>query len=156
METNVEVYYKKEKDRDRKKDCSCLWIIVAVVAIALAFFVGVLVAALTGIIATLGVGAIITLVIALAVLIYTPFLLVYEKYTFSKSEYFERLIEILRGCLKRQPLFSCLFMKKMVFLLMCFVSVSAFSQIKDGFTKSENGVFYKREFNNEPTVSYML
>lgn len=39
-------------------------------------------------------------------------------------------------------------MKKMVFLLMCFVSVSAFSQIKDGFTKSENGVFYKVEKAN--------
>lgn len=36
----------------------------------------------------------------------------------------------------------------MVFLLMCFVSVSAFSQIKDGFTKSENGVFYKVEKAN--------
>ena len=31
---------------------------------------------------------------------------------------------------------------------MCFVSVSAFSQIKDGFTKSENGVFYKVEKAN--------
>ena len=39
-------------------------------------------------------------------------------------------------------------MKKMVFLLMCFVSVSAFSQIKDGFTKSENGVLYKVEKAN--------
>ena len=69
MEPHVEVYYKKEKDRDSKKDCSCLWIIVALVAIALSFFVGVLVAALTGIIATLGVGAIIALVIVLAVLL---------------------------------------------------------------------------------------
>ena len=67
MEPHVEVYYKKEKDR--KKDCSCLWLIVGVVAIALAFFTGVLVAALTEIIATLGIGAIITLVIALAVLL---------------------------------------------------------------------------------------
>ena len=67
MEPQVEVYYKK--DRDRKKDCSCLWLIVALVAIALSFFVGVLVAALTGIIATLGIGAIIALVIILAVLL---------------------------------------------------------------------------------------
>ena len=43
MEPHVEIYCKK----DRKKDCSCLWLIVGVVAIALAFFVGVLVAALT-------------------------------------------------------------------------------------------------------------
>ena len=65
MESQVEVYYKK----DRKKDCSCLWLILAVVAIALAFFIGVLVAALTGIIATLGIGAIIAIIVALAVLL---------------------------------------------------------------------------------------
>ena len=62
------LWYHK-KDKDRRKDCSCLWLIVAVVAIALAFFVGVLVAALTGIIATLGVGAIIAIVVVLAVLL---------------------------------------------------------------------------------------
>ena len=67
MEPQVEIYCKKEKDR--KKDCSCLWLIVALVAIALSFFVGVLVAALTAIITTLGIGAIITLIIALAVLL---------------------------------------------------------------------------------------
>lgn len=65
MEPHVEVYYKKEK----QKDCSCLWIVVTVVAIVLAFFAGVLVTALTEITGTLGVGAIITLVIALAVLL---------------------------------------------------------------------------------------
>ncbi len=65
MEPNIEIYCKK----DNKRDCSCLWLIVAVVAVALAFFVGVLVAALTEIIATIGVGAIITLVIALGVLL---------------------------------------------------------------------------------------
>lgn len=67
MESQVEVYYKKEKDR--KKDCTCLYLIAAIVAVALAFFVGVLVAALTEIIATLGIGAIIALVISLAVLL---------------------------------------------------------------------------------------
>ena len=65
MEPNVEIYCKKEN----KKDCSCLWLILAVVAIALAFFAGVLVAALTEIIATIGIGAIITLIIALGVLL---------------------------------------------------------------------------------------
>lgn len=65
MEPNIEIYCKK----DNKRDCSCLWLIVAVVAVALAFFVGVLVADLTEIIATIGVGAIITLVIALGVLL---------------------------------------------------------------------------------------
>ena len=67
MEPQLEIYCKKEKDR--KKDCSCLWIIVTIIAIALSFFVGVLVAALTGIIATLGIGAIIALVVVLAVLL---------------------------------------------------------------------------------------
>ena len=65
MEPHVEIYCKKE---NKRKDCSCLWLILAVVAIALAFFVGVLVAALTTIIATLGIGAIIAIVVALAVL----------------------------------------------------------------------------------------
>ena len=65
MEPHVEIYCKKEK----RKDCSCLWLILAVVAVALAFFVGVLVAALTEIITTLGIGAIITLIVALAVLL---------------------------------------------------------------------------------------
>lgn len=65
MEPNIEIYCKK----DSKRDCSCLWLIVAVVAVVLAFFVGVLVAALTEIIATISVGAIITLVIALGVLL---------------------------------------------------------------------------------------
>lgn len=67
MEPHVEVYYKKEKDN--KKNCFCLGLIVALVAIALAFFVGVLVAAVTGIIATLGLGAIIAIVVVLAVLL---------------------------------------------------------------------------------------
>ena len=65
MEPHVEIYCKK----DRKKDCSCLWIIVALIAIALAFFAGVLVAALTAIITTLGIGAIIALVVIFAVLL---------------------------------------------------------------------------------------
>ena len=65
MEPQVEIYCKK----DNKKDCSCLWLILAIVAIALSFFVGALVAALTGFVATLGVGAIVTLIIALAVLL---------------------------------------------------------------------------------------
>lgn len=65
MEPQVEIYCKKEN----KKDCSCLWLILAIVAIALSFFVGALVAALTGFVATLGVGAIVTLIIALAVLL---------------------------------------------------------------------------------------
>lgn len=65
MEPNVEIYCKKEN----KKDCSCLWLILAIVAVALAFFAGVLVAGLTDIVATIGTGAIITLIIALAILL---------------------------------------------------------------------------------------
>ena len=67
MEPNIEVYYKK--DECRKIDCSCSWLIPSLVAVALSFFVGVLVAALTGIIDTLTVGGIIALVIILAVLL---------------------------------------------------------------------------------------
>lgn len=65
MEPQVEIYCKKE---NKRKDCSCLWLILAIILVALFFFVGVLVAALTGIIATLGIGAIIALVVLLAVL----------------------------------------------------------------------------------------
>ncbi len=65
MEPQVEIYCKKE---DKRKDCSCLCLILAVVVIAITFFAGALVAALTGLIETLGIGAIITLLIALGVL----------------------------------------------------------------------------------------
>ncbi len=65
MEPQVEIYCKKER---KKKDCSCIWIVLTVVTIALAFFAGVLVTALTEIISTLGLGAIIVLLIALGVL----------------------------------------------------------------------------------------
>lgn len=65
MEPQVEIYCKKE---NKRKDCSCIWLIFAVVVFALTFFVGALVAALTGLVATLGVGAIIALIIALGVL----------------------------------------------------------------------------------------
>ena len=64
MELNEE-YYRK----DRKKDCFCFWLIATIVAIALSFFIGVLVAALTAIVATLGIGGIVTLIIALAILL---------------------------------------------------------------------------------------
>lgn len=65
MEPQVEIYCKKE---NKRKDCSCLWLILAVIVIAITFFAGALVAALTGLIDTLGIGAIITLLIALGVL----------------------------------------------------------------------------------------
>lgn len=65
MEPQVEIYCKK----DKKKDCSCLWIILAVIAVALSFFVGALVAALTGFVAILGIGAIAVLIIALVILL---------------------------------------------------------------------------------------
>lgn len=65
MEPQVEIYCKKE---NKRKDCSCLWLILAVIVIAITFFAGALVAALTGLIEALGIGAIITLLIALGVL----------------------------------------------------------------------------------------
>ena len=65
MEPQVEIYCKKE---NKKKDCSCLWLILAVVVFALTFFAGALVATLTDLVAILGIGAIITLLIALGVL----------------------------------------------------------------------------------------
>ena len=62
MEQNIEMYPR------RKKDCFCLWLIVSIVAIVLSFFIGVLFAALTTIIDTIGIGGIIALLITLVVL----------------------------------------------------------------------------------------
>ena len=67
MEPNIEVYYKK--DEEKRKDCSCLWIILSLVAVALSFFVGVLIATLTGIVATIGIGGIIALIVILVILL---------------------------------------------------------------------------------------
>lgn len=64
MEPKVEIYCKK----DKKKDCSCMWLMLAVLLVALSFFVGALVAQLTGFVATLGTGAVVVLIIALAIL----------------------------------------------------------------------------------------
>ena len=67
MEPNIEVYYKK--DEEKRKDCSCLWIILSLIAVALSFFVGVLITALTGIVATIGIGGIIALIVILVILL---------------------------------------------------------------------------------------
>lgn len=66
MEPQVEIYCKKD---DKKKNCSCLWLILAIIAVVLSFFVGALVAALTGFVATLGIGAVAVLIIALVLLL---------------------------------------------------------------------------------------
>lgn len=65
METEVEVYCKK----DKKKDCSCLCIITTIVGIILSFFLGVLVENLANIVIALGLGAVIVLIITLAILL---------------------------------------------------------------------------------------
>ena len=57
MEPEVDIFCKKE---NKKKDCSCLWIITGVVTLALFFFVGV--------VETLGLGAVIVLLITLGIL----------------------------------------------------------------------------------------
>lgn len=65
MEPQVEIYCKK----DKRKDCGCLWLILAIIAIALSFFVGALVAVLTGFVVALGIGAVAVLIIALVILL---------------------------------------------------------------------------------------
>ena len=65
MEPQVEIYCKK----DRKKDCSCLWIIIAIISVLLSFFVGVFFETIFGLIALLGIGATITLIITLLILL---------------------------------------------------------------------------------------
>ena len=65
METNIEVYSKN----DKKINCCCLWIVLGMVIAVLTFFIGLLVAATTGILTSLGTAAIIALVIILSVLL---------------------------------------------------------------------------------------
>ncbi|MCI8273101.1 MAG: hypothetical protein HFJ55_03345 [Clostridia bacterium] len=64
MEPQVEIYCKK----DKKKNCSCISLILAILLITLSFFVGALIAALTGFVVILGIGAVAVLIIALALL----------------------------------------------------------------------------------------
>ena len=65
MEPEVDIFCKKE---NKKKDCSCLWIITGVVTLALFFFVGVLIESLLGVVETLGLGAVIVLLITLFII----------------------------------------------------------------------------------------
>lgn len=65
MEPEIDIFCKKEA---KKKDCSCLWIITAIVTLALFFFVGVLVQSLVNVVETLGLGAVIVLLITLGIL----------------------------------------------------------------------------------------
>ncbi len=65
MEPQVEIYCKKE---NKRKDCSCLWLILAIIVVALGFFVGAIVATLTGFVGVLGIGAVAVLIIALILL----------------------------------------------------------------------------------------
>lgn len=65
MESRSRYFCKKE---NKKKDCSCLWIITGVVTLALFFFVGVLIESLLGVVETLGLGAVIVLLITLGIL----------------------------------------------------------------------------------------
>ena len=57
MEPEVDIFCKKE---NKKKDCSCLWIITGVVTLALF--------CLLGVVETLGLGAVIVLLITLGIL----------------------------------------------------------------------------------------
>lgn len=66
MEEKVDVYCKV--NNNRRRDLR-YWLITAIVAVILAFFVGLLVAATTGVLTTLGTAVIISLVIILSVLL---------------------------------------------------------------------------------------
>ena len=74
MEPEVDIFCKKES---KKKDCSCLWIITGVVTLALFFFVGVLIESLLGVVETLGLGAVIVLLITLGILFIISLILLF-------------------------------------------------------------------------------
>ena len=65
METNIEIYPKK----DKKTNCSCLWIILAIVGSVLTFFIGLFVAAISSILEGLGTPVIVALIIILMLLL---------------------------------------------------------------------------------------
>ena len=67
MEQNIDVYCKI--DKCKRKNCYCIWIITAIIAVVLAFFFGLLVGAVTGIIAALGTPVLIVFVTILAILL---------------------------------------------------------------------------------------
>lgn len=67
MEPNIDVYCKI--DKNKRKNCCCIWIITAIITVILGFFIGLLVSAVTGILAALGTPVLITFVVILAVLL---------------------------------------------------------------------------------------
>ena len=87
MEPEVDIFCKKES---KKKDCSCLWIITGVVTLALFFFVGVLVESLLSVVETLGLGAVIVLLITLGIL----FIISFIHFLFSKTATVHKLLAV--------------------------------------------------------------
>ena len=67
MEQNIDVYCKI--DKCKRKNCCCIWIITAIIAVVLAFFIGLLVSAVTGILAALGTPVLIAFVVLLAIIL---------------------------------------------------------------------------------------
>ena len=66
MEPQVDICFKREKDKKRR---CCIDLVIFVVAILLAFGIGLVIGALTGLVAFLGTGAIVLFLVTLFILV---------------------------------------------------------------------------------------
>lgn len=66
MEPQVDICFKREKDKKRR---CCIDLVIFVVSILLAFGIGLIIGALTGVVAFLGIGAIVLFLVTLLILL---------------------------------------------------------------------------------------
>lgn len=66
MEPQVDICFKKEKDKKRK---CCVDLVIFVISILLAFVIGLIIGALTGLVTFLGIGAIVLFLTTLLALL---------------------------------------------------------------------------------------
>jgi len=66
MEPQVDICFKREKNKKRK---CCIDLVIFVISVLLAFGIGVIIGALTGLVAFLGIGAIVLFLVTLLILL---------------------------------------------------------------------------------------
>ena len=67
MEPQVDICFKREKDKKRRR--CCIDLVIFVVSILLAFGIGLIIGALTGLVTFLGIGAIVLFLVTLLILL---------------------------------------------------------------------------------------
>jgi len=66
MEPQVDICFKRERERNRR---CCIDLVIFVISILLAFGIGLIVGALTGVVSFLGIGAIVLFLVTLLILL---------------------------------------------------------------------------------------